>query len=47
MERLDGAGAGRAGKPGCLQGSSGSKYEGQVMAGRPHGKGQYFAPVSV
>lgn len=40
------AGAGRAGKPGCLSGSRGSKYLGQVLAGRPHGKGEYFAQVS-
>jgi hypothetical protein len=40
------AGAGRAGKLGCLAGSKGSMYKGQVLAGRPHGKGQYWAPVS-
>jgi hypothetical protein len=40
------AGAGRAGKAGCLAGSKGSMYKGQVLAGRPHGKGQYWAPVS-
>jgi hypothetical protein len=40
------AGSGRAGKPGRLLGSSNSVYEGDVLAGRPHGWGRYYALVS-
>ncbi|KAG2498462.1 hypothetical protein HYH03_003716 [Edaphochlamys debaryana] len=35
-------GPGRAGKVGTLLGASGGRYEGEVLAGRPHGKGQYY-----
>ncbi|GIL62825.1 hypothetical protein Vafri_16998 [Volvox africanus] len=35
-------GPGRAGKQGTLLGVSGGRYEGEVLAGRPHGRGQYF-----
>jgi hypothetical protein len=38
------AGPGRAGKFGELLGDTGGKYEGEVLAGRPHGTGQYFVP---
>lgn len=40
------AGSGRAGKQGRLAGSKGSLYEGGVLAGRPHGWGQYYVQVS-
>lgn len=40
------AGPGRAGTKTTLLGSNGSKYVGEVLAGRPHGMGQYWAPVS-
>lgn len=36
-------GAGRAGKFGELLASSGGKYEGEILAGRPHGHGRYMA----
>jgi hypothetical protein len=36
------AGSGRAGKPGRLLGSDGGVYEGDVLAGRPHGWGRYY-----
>ncbi|GFH14159.1 uncharacterized protein HaLaN_10158 [Haematococcus lacustris] len=35
---------GRAGKYGELQGDSGGRYEGEVLAGRPHGSGRYLLP---
>ncbi|GFR43800.1 hypothetical protein Agub_g4924, partial [Astrephomene gubernaculifera] len=35
-------GPGRAGKQGTLLGASGGRYEGEVLAGRPHGRGRYF-----
>ncbi|KAG2443898.1 hypothetical protein HXX76_002238 [Chlamydomonas incerta] len=35
-------GPGRAGKLGTLMGASGGRYEGEVLAGRPHGRGQYY-----
>lgn len=37
-------GPARAGKYGELVGESGSRYIGDVLAGRPHGQGQYFVP---
>ncbi|MEW5299348.1 MAG: hypothetical protein WDW36_002374 [Sanguina aurantia] len=37
-------GPGRAGKQGELLGQKGSKYVGEVLAGRPHGQGQYLVP---
>jgi hypothetical protein len=37
------AGGARAGKPGRLVGSSGAAYDGDVLAGRPHGWGRYYA----
>ncbi|KAJ9530226.1 hypothetical protein QJQ45_023519 [Haematococcus lacustris] len=37
-------GPGRAGKYGELQGDSGGRYEGEVLAGRPHGSGRYLLP---
>jgi len=39
------AGAGRAGTETTLFGSHGSRYIGQVLSGRPHGVGQYWAQV--
>lgn len=39
------AGPGRAGTETTLLGSHGSKYCGQVLSGRPHGSGQYWAQV--
>lgn len=41
------AGPGRAGTETTLVGSHGTRYVGQVLAGRPHGQGQYWAPVSL
>ena len=41
-ERFPLAGAGRAGKFGELLASSGGKYEGEILAGRPHGHGRYM-----
>lgn len=35
-------GPGRAGKQGTLLGASGGRYQGEVLAGRPHGRGKYF-----
>lgn len=35
-------GPGRAGKQGTLLGASGGRYEGEVLAGRPHGRGRYY-----
>jgi hypothetical protein len=35
-------GTGRAGAIGSLSGSTGSRYIGQVLAGRPHGQGKYY-----
>lgn len=35
-------GPGRAGKFGELVGENGGKYNGEVLAGRPHGRGTYF-----
>jgi hypothetical protein len=35
-------GPGRAGKFGELITEKGSRYEGEVLAGRPHGHGKYF-----
>jgi hypothetical protein len=40
-------GAGRAGTVTTLTGSCGSRYHGQVLAGRPHGRGQLWLPVRV
>eukprot|EP00798_Chlamydomonas_sp_ICE-L_P025200 gene25200-10840_t len=37
-------GPGRAGKYGELIAQSGSRYEGEVLAGRPHGVGKLFVP---
>jgi hypothetical protein len=39
-------GPGRAGTVTDLVGSCGSSYRGQVLAGRPHGAGQLWVPVS-
>ena len=36
---------GRAGKYGELVGKDGGRYMGDVLAGRPHGRGQYFVPI--
>lgn len=38
------AGPGRAGKYGELSGQSGGWYQGEVLAGRPHGHGYYSVP---
>lgn len=38
------SGPGRAGKYGELIGEKGGRYLGEVLAGRPHGKGQYLLP---
>jgi len=35
-------GPGRAGKFGELSGESGGQYQGEILAGRPHGHGYYF-----
>lgn len=43
--RLHCAGPGRAGTHTTLFGSNGSKYIGQVLAGRPHGSGQFYEQV--
>jgi hypothetical protein len=37
--------AGRAGKYGELIGKNGGHYCGEILAGRPHGNGQYFVPA--
>lgn len=37
---------GRAGKYGELIGKNGGHYCGEILAGRPHGNGQYFVPAS-
>lgn len=42
LSPLSPPGPGRAGKLGTLQGASGGRYEGEVLAGRPHGRGQYY-----
>lgn len=39
-------GSGRAGKYGELAGREGGRYTGEVLAGRPHGLGQYFTPTA-
>uniref|UniRef100_A0A061S1V4 MORN repeat-containing protein 3 n=1 Tax=Tetraselmis sp. GSL018 TaxID=582737 RepID=A0A061S1V4_9CHLO len=36
---------GRAGKYGELVGKNGGHYCGEILAGRPHGNGQYFVPA--
>lgn len=36
------SGPGRAGKFGELSGETGGQYQGEILAGRPHGHGYYF-----